>query len=920
MADTAPDEISLEAFNAAPSAPSPSTATMAPQDQQQPQPQAAHGPDEISLDSFNSAPDDEEKYGTPGQMAITALEGVGRGIAGPLAPILEKKLGVDEQDIRNREATNPFTHGLGEAAGLVGSTVAIPGLGMGMEAAGRGAAELAASTGAKVFLHPVGSAAVKAAAEMAVLQGSNEAAKMVLHDPEASAQSALSNIGMAAALGGAGGALVSGVVSPLWKATVGSKLDGLLGGFKDHLNGSAKSIPEDILKAEQTLGINIAPEIKGANTSDSAARYYNDLKSSQSQPIYDAEKNLNKDISDSILKSVGKPIEEFQNYDVATAGREGMENFTKEYRAKSEPITKEFNDLTKPFEEARVTDDRIGELGNNVVQKANEKGWIGSDIPQQKLVDGVLDRLPKLKTAMDLKRLMTTIDNIASDNYQALGYPARELKNIVLDAQQNILGDAIGAKSPELFNKYQAARGAYKDLARMSDEAGANLGIGKFSGPEGFMAKLQEKRTPEEFFRRLSPEGNAEILPFLQKHFPETLENIKDNELKKLIAPAIRAAKEGTSINVKTLNNAIEKKMAGQQGYLKAIVPEELINKAAAGDKLLSTAIPGIKDSGTGGWIERKMKGIPTGAITAVGWLTGHNPIAAAAVGSVAEILGKKIPEAYKLALLKFVASDQPIKAEGFKAAVDYLHNVIKGETMLNKAADLLFTSGAQVLASELMPSKADNDKLDDLIGKYDKNPNKIQELAQGNGTGHYFPDHQMAMSQATASAVTYLQSIKPRPYQASPLDKPIDPTPQEMARYNRALTVANQPLSVLQRAKEGTLQMSDLQDLHSMYPALYTKIIDKINDGIINKKQEEQQIPYKTRMGIALILGQPLDISMRPQSIQMTQMTYAPKQPPQQPQVNAAPKKGTSTLGNKTTKGYMTPGQAAESDRSNRD
>lgn len=859
--------------------------------------------------TWDSTFDPEEKYGSLGQQAIAGLEGVAQGVAGPIATAIETKgLGIKPEDIQQRQEVNPITHGLGQAAGLIASTAAVPGLGAGMELAGKAATEALGLAAPVAFAERVGSAAVKGAVETALFQASDEGTKMML-DPNLSAEQAVANIGMAGALGAGGGALIAGAVSPLWKATVGNKAEAFLGGLKDHLNGFGKTLPEDMAKAEQTLGIQLAPELKAANISERGTEMYNDLKSSQHEAIKAAETNLKRDTSESVAQSLGRPIEEFQNYDVATAGREGMDNFVKEYKAKAEPIIKDFNSLTEPFKNAEVMDSDIADLSNNVVKTASERGWLGQDVPQQKLVDAVLGRLPSVKTALDVKRLMTTIDNIASENPQAFYGAAKQLKSLVLEAQQNVLGRAIETESPGLFEKYVAARKAYADLAKMSNEAGAQLSIGKFTGPEGFLGKLLEKRSPEEFFKKLSPEGNAEIIPFLKEHFPETLNAVIDNEFKKIVAPAVRAAKEGMAINIGTLQNAIEKKLAGQQAYARLVLPEEVINKTEAANYLLKKAIPSIKDSGTAGWLEKKFKGIPAGALGAIGWMTGHNPMVAALVGAAGELVQKNAPEAMKLAMLRFISSDQPIKSEAFKAMVDFTHNAIKANGIIEKATKNVFIPSAQVLASSQMPNTSDNSKLEKTLEKYEKAPDSMMNIAKGD-VGHYLPDHQTSLSQTLTTQVKYLQSLKPRPFKAGPLDKEIEPSQAEVARYNKALTIANQPASVMERVKSGTIQPTDVQDLKALYPSLYGKMCQQLSNQMTNRVSEEEPIPYKTRMGISLFLGQPIDTSMSPMSI----MSAQPKPTQQNQQQNTArpSQSGLKEL-NKGAKSYMTPLQASE-------
>ena len=91
------------------------------------------------------------------------------------------------------------------------------------------------------LIDKVGSEAIRQATEMAIMQSGDEVSKMILNDPNTSAETAIGNIGLASALGGTTGAFVRGAVSPLWKATVGPKAEEFLGNMVNRLNGTASS-------------------------------------------------------------------------------------------------------------------------------------------------------------------------------------------------------------------------------------------------------------------------------------------------------------------------------------------------------------------------------------------------------------------------------------------------------------------------------------------------------------------------------------------------------------------------------------------------------------------------------------------------------------------------------------------------------
>ena len=198
------------------------------------------------------------------------------------------------------------------------------------------------------------------------------------------------------------------------------------------------------------------------------------------------------------------------------------------------------------------------------------------------------------------------------------------------------------------------------------------------------------------------------------------------------------------------------------------------------------------------------------------------------------------------------------------------------------------------------------------------KDTNKMM-VAQEGPLGHYMPEHQTALSQASLQSIQYLKSLKPQAITANPLDTPIQPTKAQEARYNRALDIAQQPAIVLQHIKDGSIQPTDVQDLKTMYPAVYQQLAQKLSNDMISHHSEENPIPYKTRVGLSHFLGQAMDSSMTPQAIMAAQPKPKLPQGPPQPAGSKSKTGSPSKLG-KQVNSYKTPTQAAESDRANRD
>lgn len=895
----------------------------------------------IPVDQFESQ---EDKYGTPGQQAIAGLEGIGKGVIGPVAPALEKAFGVDPEAIRGREEANPWTHGIGQGVGLVAPAIltmgasaeakalagmaTLPGImGKAGTAAqlmtGLGAAEAGASLGFKI-----GAAAVGQAAEMAVFQGSDEVAKMVLNDPTASAESAIANVGLAAALGaglgGAGSAAWNGAVSPLWKATAGPKVEQALSSFKDYLEGGKLLLPEQIENATKELGIEVSGATKAAMSGNAKyAQAFNELREAQNPSVIADLKNINQMTSESVMKSLKLDPADIEVYSENEAGKDLKNAFLKEYKDKYGPVSDALEKRNAEAVHISVPDDAKLDLYGKMLERGMAK--VGTDSPAYKLYSEYGNRLLAKDTIGQMDMLKTEIYNSAKslvkDNNEKMalhdiGSMIKDFQESQIDraASKGLTKSAFEKSGADIIAERQAANQGYAKFSQMSDDLSKHIGMGEFRGYKSLIDKMSDKKSAEQLLNAFSPKGDADLIPFLKEHFPETLEHVRQNELKKILKPAILSAKDEMPVNIKKLNDIIEKGLAGQKEYIDFALPKGALEKIQAAGTL-TNAIPAMKSSGTAGWMSKLYSKMPASVMASVAWLTGHGPLAGLVGGHFAQVLGRDAPDAIKLALLRFVAADQPIKSEGFKAMVDFLHATYKGENAIAKASANVLRPGVQVISTSQMPTKVDIMKLDKMVAKIQARPEILMQSAQNDHVGHYMPKQQTALTQTTAQAIKYLDTLKPQPYQASPLDKPVEPSPIAVARYHRALTIAQEPMVVLQHVKDGTVQVNDLVDLKSMYPAVYQKMAQNLTNEISNAQANDVPIPYHTKIGMSLFLGQPLDSSMTPASIMAAQPKPKPLQPMQGPKKQGSPSK----MG-KNIKSYQTPDQASASRRVNHD
>jgi hypothetical protein len=177
-----------------------------------------------------------------------------------------------------------------------------------------------------------------------------------------------------------------------------------------------------------------------------------------------------------------------------------------------------------------------------------------------------------------------------------------------------------------------------------------------------------------------------------------------------------------------------------------------------------------------------------------------------------------------------------------------------------------------------------------------------------GGQMSHYLPGHQIALASTAQNAMSYLAAQKPGETQPGVLNRPIPPSKAQTAAYNRTLGIAQQPLSILKYVKAGSLTPKDVQDLKAVYPAVYPKIVNKINQELIEHMSKGNVVPFKMRGPLGLLTGQPMDSTFTQPAMMAAQATFVPPpQPPQQGQGKSQVKKGTAKLG-KTAEDAQTP------------
>lgn len=253
--------------------------------------------------------------------------------------------------------------------------------------------------------------------------------------------------------------------------------------------------------------------------------------------------------------------------------------------------------------------------------------------------------------------------------------------------------------------------------------------------------------------------------------------------------------------------------------------------------------------------------------------------------------------------------------SEGFKSAVDMGVAVTKGESMLNKATKAVFSGTTPAFSQTALAGERDREKLKKKLDEMGADPGSMMDV--GGHIGHYLPDHGTALSASAMRAVQYLNSLKPNEDKLGPLDPPRVPPKSEIAAYDRAIDIAQNPVSVLNEVRGGTLTPQDLVTFATLYPSLHARVSQKLMAEMTAHVARGSTVPYRSRMSLALLMGQPLDATLTPAAIQSAQMHIQPvMQPQSQQKPQRKPSQASMNSLLKTSSLLQTGTQVSESRR----
>ena len=839
----------------------------------------------------------EAKYGGIGQQALGALETAASSATFGLSKGAERLLGVNPEDIRGREeALNPVLSFGANVAGLFAPTGAAGLLGK----AGMGAAKVAGLGAASTLGTKLASGAVKGFVEGALFQGGNEVAKMLLSDPKQTVGSAAASVGLAGLIGAPFGAAGEGAKA-LWQAKFGPKVQSNLERAASELSGSADDATGALTESFDLT----APKPNIAEIQQSAKRLGVDLSAgtvSNNSVVQNMEANLARRptisgaIADADYKKTFKRLEAVSKEVLSEATDKTQYEVGKELK---QGVIDSLETRLKPIEESysklRPQLKRI-EIGPEIKQAFSESVAAAPEIsyskPLQTEANQIVESLGRVKNLDQLKDFGTKINNDLTNALASVDNNRAGLLLKVKDSIKQLRDAAIrgaefeGKASPDTILKLRAADADYAGYKALLKQLGVEGGLGKPGTARGLLEKFKSISNENFAKNRIFDPQDYDALKFFKQNFPEQFNLARQLKLSDIAEKSLSEAQgKGAQFEIGTFLRQVSDKKMGPEVRDLLFGADKV---AKLNDiKTIFQAIPGNPNpSGTSyaqafGKLfspEGVMQNITDAAQFAFLKAQPHLLKAAALAGD---------EEAAHLGILQFARqADSGVDAGSLKQTVDFIGKVIRGEKDMSKAAKSLFEVQGAVLSSRLLPDEKKRERLDNMLAELQLNPNPIVKV--GDQVGAYMPDQAGALAEVSMNAVNYLNALRPESPKQNPLDDDMEPNAVEKATYARALEIAEQPLVVMESIKDGELTDADVTHLKNIYPGLYDRMSQKIMGSMVDHLSKKEKIPYKTRLGLSVFLGQPLDYTMQPKSILAAQ----PK--PMQQQEQAAAKQTT--------------------------
>ncbi len=204
------------------------------------------------------------------------------------------------------------------------------------------------------------------------------------------------------------------------------------------------------------------------------------------------------------------------------------------------------------------------------------------------------------------------------------------------------------------------------------------------------------------------------------------------------------------------------------------------------------------------------------------------------------------------------------------------------GYSAAKKSLGLIGSKLAPAKEAKLKDKAADQSKFKDVFAKINEiglDPDKMITHLE-NATASLYP-HAPNISQgvhaAAVRATQFLAEKIPVMPPRGPLSqKSYDPSPTEIAQFERYYNVIEDPMLALHQVKMGTILPETTEALSVVFPKMYDQMKLAVLNEATNVLNKRGHIPFHIKQSISMFLGEAMDSSLSPESIQANQLAFA--------------------------------------------
>lgn len=866
----------------------------------------------------------QQKFGTPTEAAKAFAEHTASALTFGASDVAEREAGVDPAAMAGREKANPIASGAGTALGIVAPVAATLGAAALPEAAGQTAiqgAKLAAPSliaragealapKAVTTLGRIGSKAVQYGAEGALYGVQQVVHEAALGDPNLTAQSAIATVGLSAALGGwFGGAIQGG--SEAIPALVGKAKAAIGNAFSRGAQktiesiGDSTGVPPDVtslliehrqeLHGFEQAAPGVTEQISAADPL--TAKF---LLENQSR-VMEAERSFpgfTKNLAQASPDTAAFILDNWQavrrDPSALNTLKDSQRNALQDVYSHVESAAKLANTEIRPAENAlflngphlSVAGDGLewvdrdqaltmaGKIARSVQKSAEamraepelySSGYAGS---LEKIVDGLRRDLTPESTPADLfnrlKTLRKQVDELIPYGKDTLGMGLSERN--AANELKGLRSTIKGALTDEhVWGSAGVREEAYND-------ATSQYILAKKEFQKKFMTKSQTRTGGISY----------EVDPVKVNGWFNSMADPRGQLRTRAVDQYIEASK--------ALLDEIEKSHSATNvvGFDRSAV-ESVINKSG---EITADARRGQ----TATELYKHLQGVQ---ILGSGPVTPGVELAQRAAGM---ILPGYVTSTINASLNVAKTAASVPKAVGVLAAlerisqsvsrkIDSAAKALTESTSLSRASGVArqeASAGVAKIFSQGPREALKNHEMhaEEVLGAAG-NPEKFQAVLtdQAAGMQEHAPQTAQALNVASARALAFLASKLPPTPKPGPLSAPLQPSPSQIATYNRYRDAVENPTGILRQAAAGTLTPEAVEAVRTVYPQLMDKIVAAAMLSAAGK-----ELPYRARLMLYMLAGHDVDGSMTPQAIMANQAIWmrASMKPQGQPQGRA--------------------------------